>query len=382
MSGPDVRELRLRADAFEKRLNQIKTELAAQGIAWYPYRTLANFSIFDKLLDGPRRHLLDLAGGDPILDIGCADGATSFFLETLGCQVLAVDNSYTNHNRLAGFQALKRAFRSSVTFQAVDLDSQFTLPDEVFGLAFFLGVLYHLKNPYYVLEALARRARFCLLSTRVAQRTPQGNPMEAEPLVYLLDPDECNQDSTNHWIFSAAALRRLLQQTGWTVHDFMTTGVTRGSEPARGDRDERAFCLLESRVCRRYSVKLLDGWYALENNSYRWTERRFAVELRRPPADKGASLRFNFRLVGPGPVTLAARVNGVALPEATFMGEGEHSYEVPISREAARHPPIRIDFSVDKSLAGGMDERELALLVAFWAEGKQEADPDLPFELR
>ena len=372
----ELRELKEQAGRFEQRLNQVKSELATQQIDWYPYRTLTVFALLDKLLEGTRRNLLELAGGDPILDIGCADGANAFFLESLGHRVLAIDNCGTNHNQLRGFQALKTALGSSVDFQAVDLDSQFSLPDETFGFALFLGVLYHLKNPYYVLEALAKQARYCLLSTRIAQWTPQGHPMQHEPLAYLLDPDECNNDSTNHWIFSEAGLRRLLKQTGWTVHEFMTSGVTRGSEPARTDRDERAYCLLESRVARKYSVKLLEGWHPLEQNSYRWTERRFAIELRQPPS-RFSRLRFGFRWMGSEPVTLSAKVNGADVQPATFAAEGEHSYTIPMPSAAE----VRIDFATDRCLPAGMDERELALLVPLWASGRDEPDPTLPFQL-
>lgn len=382
MPGLDILELEARARAFDQRLQRLMADLAPQQIIWYPYPTLLTFSILDRLLTGPRRHVLDLAGGDPILDIGCADGLNSFFLESLGCQVMAIDNYYTNHNQLRGFNALHAALASSVEFQAVDLDSQFAFTEDVFGLALFLGVLYHLKNPFYVLETLAHRVRYCLLSTRVAQRTPDGHPMQKEPLVYLLDPQECNNDSTNHWIFSETALRRLLQQTGWTVQDFITTGATRGSEPARADRDERAFCLAESRVCRRYSVKLLEGWYPLEHSSFRWTQRRFSIEVRRPPSAPFTTLRFDFRLAGPGPVTLSATVNGIAMPSAAFREEGEHSYDIRLPQEALASSPIRIDFSADKCVAAGVnDQRELALLVPFWKPGLDMADPILPFHL-
>jgi tRNA (mo5U34)-methyltransferase len=381
MPGLDIFELQERARLFDERIKGIMADLAPEKIVWYPYPTLLTFSILDKLLTGPRRYLLDLAGGDPILDIGCADGGNSFLLESLGCQVLAVDHSHTNHNQLRGFNALRAALKSSVSFQAVDLDTQFALPDDMYGLALFLGVLYHLKNPYYVLEALANRARYCLLSTRIAQRTPQGISMQNEPLVYLLDPDECNNDATNHWIFSETALRRLLHQAGWNVRDFMTTGATRGSEPGRTDRDQRAFCLLESRVCRRYSVKLLAGWHPLEQSSYRWTERRFSIELRRPPSTAFASLRFDFRLPGPGPVTLLATVNAIPVPPETFAGEGDHSYRIQVPREVLSTSPIRFDFAADKCLPPSMDERELALLVPFWKPGLDEADSILPFQV-
>jgi tRNA (mo5U34)-methyltransferase len=382
MPGPDITELHRQAQLFEKRLNQLKTDLAPSGIVWYPYRTLAVFSILDKLLTGPRRRLLDLAAGDPILDAGCGDGGLSFFFESLDYEVHAIDNLHTNHNQMRGFTALHTALNSSVPFQAVDLDTQFHLPGEIFGLGILLGVLYHLKNPYYVLEALAARVRYCLLSTRIAQRTPQGHPMKGEPLAYFLAPGEANNDATNYWIFSETALRSLLERTGWIVHDFHTTGDTHHSEPARLDRDERAFCLIESRYCPRYSVKLLDGWHPLEQNSFRWTERRFSLQIKPPPLVKSSALQFNFRLSFPGPVTLSATVNGIPVPPATFTAEGEQSYTIKLPREALKASLLRFDFTVDKYLpSGAFDERELALLVPFWRPGLDHPDSNLPFQL-
>ncbi|MDP9172104.1 MAG: class I SAM-dependent methyltransferase, partial [Acidobacteriota bacterium] len=198
-TGLDITELHRLAQLFETRVNGIKASLATQEIVWYPYRTLTVFNILEKLLSGPRRRFLEIAAGDPILDLGCGDGALSFFLESLGCDVIAVDNPHANHNEMRGFTALRSAFNSSVAFEAVDLDSQFRLPGDIFGLTVFLGVLYHLKNPYYVLDELAARSRYCLLSTRIAQRTPKGNPMKDESLAYFLAPGESNNDFTNYW---------------------------------------------------------------------------------------------------------------------------------------------------------------------------------------
>jgi tRNA (mo5U34)-methyltransferase len=382
MPGPDITELSRRAQRFDDKLSGIKASLKSLGIAWYPYRTLTAFSILEKLLTGARRQLIDIAAGDPILDLGCGDGDMSFFFESLGCRVLAVDNPHTTHNQMRGFMELHSALKSSVKFEAVDLDSQFWLPDEVFGLAIFAGVLYHLKNPYYVLEALAHRARYCLLSTRVARQTPQGTPMREESLAYLLAAEESNNDATNYWIFSETALRRLVERSGWTVCEFGTFGAMQGSEPARLDRDERAFCLLESRLCPRYSVKLLEGWYPLEQNSFRWTQRHFRIQINHPHLIKFSALRFNFRVPTPSPVRLSAVVNGVSMASATYAGEGGQSYCLQLAREALDAPEIRVDFTVDTCLPPrAFDERELALLVPFWEPELNKFDAMLPFRL-
>ena len=68
------------------------------------------------------------------------------------------------------------------------------------------------------------------------------------PVAYLLDPTECNNDNTNYWIFSEAGLRRILSRTGWDILDFITLGNDRDSDPASPKGDERAFCLVRSRV--------------------------------------------------------------------------------------------------------------------------------------
>jgi len=385
MSSPEIHELAHRARQFKSTL--LATKKAIPGIAWYPYDTFASLGIADKFLTGRNRSLLDLAGGDPILDLGCGDGDLSFFFESVGCQVHAVDHMPTNYNAMRGISELRTVLRSSVAVHAVDLDSQFYLPDETFGLVLCLGVLYHLKNPFYVLESLAMRARYCLLSTRVAQVTPNGTRMNDEPLAYLLGPTEANNDPTNFWIFSSAGLRRLCERTGWKIKDFITIGCTRGSDPAHGDRDERAYCLLESRVCSRYSVKLLEGWYPLEQNSFRWTSRRFSVELRKALSMDARKLRFTFHLPeavvqASGPITIRAEVNGEKFSTATFSTQGEHNYTVDLGRRISKNGPVKIDFSVDKALpAGDLDTRELALIVPFWRPDSDTTDPLVPFEL-
>jgi len=151
---------------------------------------------------------------------------------------------------------------SNIEIREVDLDAQFALPRETYGLAFFLGILYHLKNPYYALEALAKAAKYCLISTRIAKFNRSDEALEISnanllpypqidisqlPVGYLLDEAEANNDSTNYWIFSDAGLRRILKRTGWEICDYMTVGNTVNSDPASAAGDERAFCLVKSR---------------------------------------------------------------------------------------------------------------------------------------
>ena len=142
---------------------------------------------------------------------------------------------------------MREELASDVQIHEIDLDTQFRLPRDHYDLVFFLGILYHLKNPYYVLEELAKRVDRLVVSTRIAQLSPDHETAFGHlPVAYLLHPTEANNDATNFWIFSEAGLRRIFDRTGWAVEDYVSVGATEGSDPAHADRDERAFALLRS----------------------------------------------------------------------------------------------------------------------------------------
>jgi SAM-dependent methyltransferase len=280
-SPTDIRDLAATAILFHARLDELKNIRPSPDFEWYPYHSFGVFPVLTPMLQQDRRDLLALAGAAPVLDIGCGDGDLSFFFESLGCRVMAIDNPATNYNRTHGFQTLRLALGSSVGLSVSDLDAGLDLRGRTFGLALCLGVLYHLKNPFGFLESLARHVRHCLLSTRIAQVTVRGTPMAQEPVAYLLNPSEANHDPTNYWIFSEAGLRRILDRTGWDLCDYATTGFEQGSNPAHGDRDQRAYCMIRSKLADSWlDVDLDGGWHAMEFDSWRWTERVFAVILK------------------------------------------------------------------------------------------------------
>src|SRR5260370_10879805 len=230
---------------FRRAFENAKRKAGPLSLDWYPYDCFAILFYMQHLLQSAKLTLDDVAGGAPLLDVGAADGALSFFLESVGYQVHACDHAGTNINRMQGIKTLAKAFGSGVEIHDLDLDGRFEIGGE-YGLAVFLGTLYHLKNPFYVLETLSTHARFCLLSTRVARQSPDaGVHFENLPVAYLLDPQECNADATNYWIFSPPGLVRLAQRTGWRVRSSANSGAT-ASDPATTQGDERMFLLLES----------------------------------------------------------------------------------------------------------------------------------------
>ena len=240
----NAQQLETAALQFMTEIDALKASIDPE-FPWYPYGSLNNFIHLKPLFEA---HPLDqLLGGRPALDIGAADGDLAFFLERLGHPVEVIDHAPTNFNGLRGARRLAGQLRSSVVIHDIDLDSYFGLPEKHYDLVFFLGILYHLKNPFLVMQSLAKITRYLLLSTRIARHAPGGEPIKHLPVAYLLDPVEANNDSTNYWIFSEAGLIRLFDRTGWDVLARRSVGDTEHSDPARPDHDERCFALLASR---------------------------------------------------------------------------------------------------------------------------------------
>jgi tRNA (mo5U34)-methyltransferase len=230
---------------FESRLHHLKHTVHSD-ISWYPYGTLSNFFHLDNLLSGTYRNVGELINNKPVLDIGCADGDLGFFIESKGYDVDFIDYAPTNYNSLQGVQRIKSALESKASIFEMDIDSQFALPRS-YSVCFCLGLLYHLKNPFYFLEQLSKKTTFSFISTKIFQNTSdQQNKLAHLPLAYLVDTLETNSDPTNFWIFTKRGLERLLNRSGWTILASMSAGVTIDSDPSSPDKDERYFALLKS----------------------------------------------------------------------------------------------------------------------------------------
>jgi tRNA (mo5U34)-methyltransferase len=255
-AGDHLLALRDRAVLFGESLATRRRELAAPEF-WYPYGSIGNFHIIERLLTGANRRLFQDTHPKRAADIGAADGDVSFFLEQEGWSMTIIDHPPTNWNGLRGAKLYKEATGSAVQIREIDLDSQFVMPER-YDLVFFMGILYHLKNPFYVLERLSQHTKYAIVSTRIMRWSKPTSArehgtdesrqlMEHLPVAYLLGPSECNNDSTNYWIFSDAGLRRLLDRTQWDIEDYMVIGATEEADPFTAENDARAFCLIKSR---------------------------------------------------------------------------------------------------------------------------------------
>jgi len=201
-------------------------DATTEPVDWYLYGILGNLIHIDRLLPEPYRDLAELAGGLPIADIGAADGDLGFTLEhAVGCEVDIIDTASTNHNGLRAATVLKAQLGSNAGIHDINLDEQFRLPRERYGLVLLLGILYHLQNPFFVLNQLSKQARFCLVSTRVARFAgSDGIDISKLPVAYLVGAREMNDDPTNYWVFSDAGLAQLVERTGWIVRATMNVG--------------------------------------------------------------------------------------------------------------------------------------------------------------
>lgn len=369
----DISDLAALASRYRLKLDRIKREQHNAGFGWYPYDSFSVFPVLAKMLREERRALLSLAGVAPVLDMGCGDGDLSFFFESLGCKVVAIDRPETNYNGTRGFATLQQTLGSSVTLDETDLDNGHHLKGRTFGLAMCLGLLYHLRNPFGFLEELAHHVRYCILSTRIAEHTGRGTRIAEEPVAYLVGAAEANNDSTNYWIFSQAGLRQIIDRTGWDLCDYSTTGTQHGSEPSDPNRDQRAFCMVRSRLSDPWlEVELEGGWHEMEKGMWRWTEREFAIRLPRP-APEEATLRFQFVVPDhlirvAGSIRLRAAVGGIDLPRCEYTHAGEHIYAQQVPHHALAGDSVLVRFELDKVYGPTeADKRELGVQVIFWS---------------
>jgi SAM-dependent methyltransferase len=339
------------------------------GVEWYPYDTLSALAHFDRLLGAANRHLLEpREGARRVLDLGCGDGEMSLFLEWLGFEVVAADHPRYNHNGMRGVRALRDELGSRMEIREIDLDA-LTFPHGSYDLIILLGVLYHLRNPFYALEQMARYGTRCLLSTRVAGRLPGGKSLPKEAAwAYLLDENEIAGDDSNYFVFSHAALRRLLKRTHWRVLDYLNTGATGNSEPVRLDRDERVFCLIQSEHDRLADLELGEGWYRREETGWRWTRRNFSAMVPAPcskgPLELAMEVYVSDELLRRQErFQLAIAVNGTPLAPAVFTHAGAET----IARElpAIADRTLRLDCATNACLApDASDPRERGIVVS------------------
>jgi tRNA (mo5U34)-methyltransferase len=373
---------------IREQIRTAKATVRLESESWYPYDSLSIVPLLATLFAADEAGLAKQLQSEPVLDLGCADGDLSFLFESLASGVDSVDLAEANMNQMRGVRALAKHFGSRIGIHNLDLDSRFELPQKRYSLAIFLGLLYHLKNPFYVLEELARHAAYCVVSTRIAAETPDGrSTMEGQPLAYLLDERETNNDPTNFWIFSETALLRMLHRAGWRILATRRFGSEDApSNPVDRNRDERIFVFLKSSVrFPELEVLAVEGLH-LPEGDWCWTERRFTLRVWLPKSSEAR--QFALRIEVPEPMLAGGRVvvrcswGGVQLGE--LVCRTPEVVELRGSFPAAAKPGSQLDlhFEVEhEAQLPASEARELGIVIPFEDDPQSGQRRRIPFRI-
>ena len=122
----------------------------------------------------------------------------------------------------------------------------------------------------------------------------------------------------------------------------------------------------------RAAVQFVKGFYAVENNSWRWTGRAFTVTLRPPKTGSQNGGRLVLKFSIPDLVMerfhslkLSAKVNGLDMAPEEYSKPGKASYTRDVPASALTGEAVTVDFTLDKALAPTpTDQRELGVIVS------------------
>ncbi len=180
--------------------------------------------------------LPDDCSGLRVLDIGCRDGFFSFAMEARGADVIGVDYAPSS---TTGFDVAARVLDSKVTYiveNVYDLD-----PKKYgrFDAVFFLGVLYHLRNPLLALDRIRQMLNpggllfvECQLSTDECVNSLDLPIWQFYPRATL------NNDETNKWAPNLPGLILVIEEAEFSVQESMVYG-SRGYVKATVAKDMR-----------------------------------------------------------------------------------------------------------------------------------------------
>lgn len=163
--------------------------------------------------------LSDGVEGKSVLDIGAWDGFFSFQAEQRGAaRVVATDHFCWSGegwgNRL-GYDYVHERLNSRVESVDVDVNDLPEIGLGQFDVVLFLGVFYHLKDPYTGLEAAAN-----MCSNHLVVETVTALPRETMPAMRLFASGELGGDPTNYWAPNLPALELMLKSFGFTRIEF------------------------------------------------------------------------------------------------------------------------------------------------------------------
>lgn len=121
----------------------------------------------------------------------------------------------------------------------------------------------------------------------------------------------------------------------------------------------------------KVEAQLVNGFYGIEGNAWRWSARQFTVVLRPPfgASQRGGRLVLNLT-VPPvvieklKNVSLTASIDGSPLPPESYTQAGPYTYKRDVPGNLLTADSVKVEFQLDKSLPPtGTDQRELGVVV-------------------
>jgi tRNA (mo5U34)-methyltransferase len=189
--------------------------------------TLAHPAYHEEVWPPFLRALPEDLGGCSVLDVGANAGFFSLQTKLLGAgRVLGVE-FWPEYLRQA--ELCRQVWGLDIEYRNLDAHRIDTIVDEEFDLVVFLGVLYHLKHPFYVIEQIGRLCRDAvLIETEIIADDPANSAcVRLGPLgqvksvrspagiMKFFETDEANGDASNWWAPDRECLLGMLRVAGF-----------------------------------------------------------------------------------------------------------------------------------------------------------------------
>jgi tRNA (mo5U34)-methyltransferase len=194
----------------------------------------------------------DRFDGKRLLDVGARDGFFSFVAESRGADVLAIDSMAPEH--LKGFATAASLLGSSVELKTLNVYNVSPKTVGKFDMIFFLGVLYHLRDPMLALDKLWEVAKpgaqiwveshtidrglLDLASGEYGRLASVAPELTDVPLAQFYPKDTLGGNFTNWWGPNLAGLRAMVESAGFETVRSRLIG-SRGLVVARKVEDDR-----------------------------------------------------------------------------------------------------------------------------------------------
>lgn len=157
----------------------------------------------------------DAVAGKRVLDIGAWDGFFSFEAERRGAaDILATDHfcwSGPGWGDKRGFDHAHARFGSRVRSLDLDIEHHRATDLGQFDMVLLLGVLYHVTDPYRILQSAA-----AMCTDHLVIETVTALRHEPMPAMRLFTELELNEDPTNYWAPNILALREMCRRFGFS----------------------------------------------------------------------------------------------------------------------------------------------------------------------